>query len=88
MFYASLRVEFGLTISKEHKLTMSECTCQQEMLVTGGWRALNGELRTSYSSPNITREMKSRRKGWEKRGTACVGEMRNAYEILVGESEE
>jgi hypothetical protein len=55
--------------------------------VTGGWRKLhNEELHNFYSSPNITRTIKSRR-------MRCAGhvarmeETRNAYRILVGKPE-
>jgi hypothetical protein len=51
--------------------------------VAGGWRRLlNEKLRNLYSSPNIIREMKSRRMGWLGNIT-LIGEMRNAYKILV-----
>jgi hypothetical protein len=50
--------------------------------VTGGWRKLhNEELRDLYSSPNITRVIKSRR----MRGAghvARIGEKRNVYRLL------
>jgi hypothetical protein len=46
--------------------------------LTREWRKLhNEELHNLYSSPNIIRMIKSRR----------MGEMRNAYKILVGERE-
>jgi hypothetical protein len=52
--------------------------------VTGGWRKLhNEELRDLYSSPNIIRMIKSRKKRW----TGHVAELgkRNACRLLVGE---
>jgi hypothetical protein len=55
--------------------------------VTGGWRKLhNEELHNLYSSPSIIRIIKSRRKRWA--GHVARMEMRNAYNILVGNPEE
>jgi hypothetical protein len=46
--------------------------------VAGGWRSLsNEELHKLYFSPNILREMR-----WAVYGPR-MGEMRNAYKILV-----
>jgi hypothetical protein len=42
------------------------------------------ELHNFYASPNVI--TKSRRKGWTGNMT-LVGEMRNAYKILVGKPE-
>jgi hypothetical protein len=36
-----------------------------------------------YASPNIIRLIKSRRRRWAGH-VACMGKMRNAYNILVG----
>jgi hypothetical protein len=55
--------------------------------VTGGWRKLhNEELHNLYSSSDINRMLKSRRTRWA-RHVAYVGEVRNAYQILVGKPE-
>jgi hypothetical protein len=44
--------------------------------VTGEWRKLHcGELHNLYSSPDIIRQIKSRRMRWPGR-VACVGEKR------------
>ena len=52
--------------------------------VTAEWRKLhNKELNDPYSSPNINRVIKSRRIRWEEH-VACIGEMRGAYRVLVG----
>jgi hypothetical protein len=55
--------------------------------VTGGWRKLyNEELHGLYSSPSIIRVIKARRMRWA-RHVARMGEVRGAYNILVGRTE-
>jgi hypothetical protein len=55
--------------------------------VTGGWRKLyNEELHGLYSSPSIVRVIKARRMRWA-RHVAHMGEVRSAYNILVGKHE-
>jgi hypothetical protein len=55
--------------------------------VTGGWRKLyNGELHGLYSSPGIVRVIKARRVRWAGH-VARMGEVRGAYNILVGKPE-
>jgi hypothetical protein len=55
--------------------------------VRGVWRKLHKEeLRNLYSSPNIIRMIKSRRMRWAGH-VVRMGEMRNAYRILVGKPE-
>jgi hypothetical protein len=52
--------------------------------VTGEWRKLHsGELHNLYSSPDIIRQMKSRRMRWVGH-VAHMGEGRNVYRVLVG----
>jgi hypothetical protein len=52
--------------------------------VTGEWRKLhNGELHNLYTSPDIIRQIKSRRMRWTGH-VACMGEGRNVYRVLVG----
>jgi hypothetical protein len=52
--------------------------------VTGEWRKLhNGELHNLYSSPDITRQIKSRKMRWAGH-VARMGEGRNVYRVLVG----
>jgi hypothetical protein len=52
--------------------------------VTGEWRKLhNGELHNLYLSPDIIRQIKSRRMRWAGHVTR-MGEGRNLYRVLVG----
>jgi hypothetical protein len=56
--------------------------------MAGGWRRLhNEELHNLYVSPTIIRVIKSRRMRWTWH-VACMGEMRNMYNISVGKPEE
>jgi hypothetical protein len=55
--------------------------------VTGDLRKLpNGELHKLYSSPDIIRQIKSRRMWWAEH-VAHMGEGRNVYRVLVGKPE-
>jgi hypothetical protein len=55
--------------------------------VTGGWRKLhNEELHGLYYSPSIVRVIKARRMRWTGY-VARMGEVRGAYNILVGRPE-
>jgi hypothetical protein len=55
--------------------------------VTGEWRKLhNEELHILYSSPNIIRQIKSRRMRWAGH-VARMGEGRNVYRVLMGKPE-
>jgi hypothetical protein len=55
--------------------------------VPGEWKKLhNVELYNLYSSPNIIRQMKSRRMMWAGH-VACKGGERKVYQDLVGKSE-
>jgi hypothetical protein len=55
--------------------------------VTGEWRKLHSEeLHNLYSSPDIFRQVKSRRMRWAKH-VARMGEDRIVYMILVGKPE-
>jgi hypothetical protein len=55
--------------------------------VTGEWRKLhNEELHILYSSPNIIRQIKSRRMRWAGH-VARMGEKRNVYRVLMGKPE-
>jgi hypothetical protein len=56
--------------------------------VTGEWRKLHSEeLHILYSSPNIIRQIKSRRMRWAGH-VARMGEERNVYRVLMGKPEE
>jgi hypothetical protein len=53
----------------------------------GGWRKMhNEELHGLYSSPSIVRVIKARRMRWAGH-VARMGEVRGAYNILVGRPE-
>jgi hypothetical protein len=55
--------------------------------VTGEWRKLhNEELHNLYSSPDIVRQIKSRRMRWAGH-VARMGEERNVYKVLVEKPE-
>jgi hypothetical protein len=55
--------------------------------VTGEWRKLhNEELHNLYSSPDIIRQVKSRRMWWTGQ-VARIGEERKMYKVLVGKPE-
>jgi hypothetical protein len=55
--------------------------------VTGEWRKLHrGELHNLYSSPDIIRQIKSRRMRWAGH-VARMGEERKMYRFLVGKPE-
>jgi hypothetical protein len=52
--------------------------------VTGEWRKSHDEeLHILYSSPNIIRQIKSRRMRWAGY-VACMGQERNVYKVLIG----
>jgi len=54
--------------------------------VTGDWRKLyNEEPNDLYSSPNIVRMIKSRRKRWAGH-VASMAERRGVYMVFVGET--
>jgi hypothetical protein len=54
--------------------------------VGGDWKRLHNEkLHNLYASKNIIRVIKSRKIGWVIH-VAFMGDMRNAYSILVGKT--
>jgi hypothetical protein len=55
--------------------------------VTGEWRKFhNEELHNFYSSPDIIRQVKSRRRRWAGH-MSRMGEDRKVYKVLVGKPE-
>jgi hypothetical protein len=80
----------SLTLREKHRLRVFENRVLRRIFgskrdeVTGGWRKLhNEELHGLYSSPSIVRVIKARRMRWAGQ-MACMGEVRGAYNILVG----
>jgi hypothetical protein len=77
----------------EHRLRVSENRVLWGIFgpkrdeVTGEWRKLrSGELHNLYSSPDIIRQIKSRRMKWAGH-VARMGEGRNVCRVLVGKAE-
>ncbi|KAJ4444137.1 hypothetical protein ANN_05926 [Periplaneta americana] len=82
-----------LTLREEHRFRVFENKVLRKISgakrdeVTGEWRKLhNTELHALYSSPDIIRNIKSRRLRWAGH-VARMGESRNAYRVLVGRPE-
>jgi hypothetical protein len=74
---------WSLTLREEHRLRVFENRVLRRIFglkrdeVTGKWRKLhNGKLHNLYSSPDIIRQIKSRRMRWAGH-VACMGEGRN-----------
>jgi hypothetical protein len=84
---------WSLTLKEERRLRVFENRVLRRIFgpkrdeVTGEWRKLHiGELRNLYSSPDIIRQIKSRRMRWAEH-VARMGEGRNLYRVLVGKAE-
>jgi hypothetical protein len=84
---------WSLTLRKEHRLRMFENRVMRRIFglkrdeATGEWRKLHsGDLHNFYSSPDIIRQIKSRRMRWAGH-VARMGVGRNMYRILVGKPE-
>jgi hypothetical protein len=80
----------SVTLREEHILRVFENRVRREIFGpkrdegTGGWRKLhNEELHGLHSSPIIVRVIKARRMRWAGH-VARMGEVRGAYNILVG----
>jgi hypothetical protein len=83
----------SLTLREKRRLRVFENRVLRRIFVpkrdemTGGWRKLqNEELHGLYSSPSIVRVIKARRMKWAGH-VARMGEVRGAYNILVGRPE-
>jgi hypothetical protein len=84
---------FSLTLKEERKPWVFENRVLKRIFrptrdeVTGEWRKINGEeLNYLYSSPNIVRVIKSRRKRWAGH-VARMEESRGVHRVLVGKPE-
>jgi hypothetical protein len=84
---------WSVTLKEEHRLRVFEHRVLSRIFgpkrdeVTGEWRKLHGgELHNLYSSPDIIRQIKSRRMRWAGH-VARMGEGRNMYRVLVGKPE-
>jgi hypothetical protein len=84
---------WSLTLREKHRLRVFENKVLRRIFgpkrdeVTREWRKLHNEvLRDSYSLPSIIILIKSRRMRWAGH-VARMGEMRNAYRLLVGKPE-
>jgi hypothetical protein len=84
---------WSLTLREEHRLREIENRVLRRIFgskrdeVTGEWRKLhNRELHNLYPSPDIIRQIKSRRMRWAGH-VARKGEGRNVYKVLVGKPE-
>jgi hypothetical protein len=84
---------WSLTLREGHRLRVFENTVLRRIFgpkrdaVTGEWRKLhNEELHILYSSPNIIRQIKSRRLRWAGH-VALMREERNVYKVLMGNPE-
>jgi hypothetical protein len=82
-----------LTLRKEHRVRVFWERVVRRIFgsktgeVVGGWRRLhNEELHNLYASSNTIRVIKSTRMIWTGH-VARMGEIRNAYTILVGKPE-
>jgi hypothetical protein len=84
---------WSLTLKEEHRLRVIENWVLRRISgpkrdeVMGEWRKLhNGKLHILYSSPDIIRQIKSRRMRWAGY-VARMGHGRNVYRVLLGKPE-
>jgi hypothetical protein len=83
----------SVTLREEHRLRVFENRVLRKIFgpkrdeVTEGWRKLHDEeLHGLYSSPSIARVIRARRMRWAVH-VVRMGEVRSAYNILVGRPE-
>ncbi|KAJ4441290.1 hypothetical protein ANN_11144 [Periplaneta americana] len=78
-----------LTLREERRLRVFENKVLRKIFgAKREWRKLhNTELHALYSSPDIIRNIKSRRLRWAGHVACSMGEFRNAYRVLVGRPE-
>jgi hypothetical protein len=84
---------WSLTLREENRLKVFENRVRRRIFgpkrdeVKGEWRKLhNKELHNFYFSPNVIRQIKSRRMRWAGH-VARMGEERNVYTVLMGKPE-
>jgi hypothetical protein len=84
---------WSVTLREEHRLRVFGNRVLRGIFgpkrgeITGDWRKLHsGELHNLYSSPDIIRQIKSRRMRWAGH-VARMGEGRNLYRVLFGKPE-
>jgi hypothetical protein len=84
----------SVTSREEHRLRVFENRVLRKIFgpkgdeVTGEWRKLHSEeLHILCTSPNIIRQVKSRRMRWAG-NVARIGEERKLYMVMVGKAEE
>jgi hypothetical protein len=84
---------WSLTLREEHRPKVFENRVLRRIFgpkrdeVTGECRKLHSEeLHILYSSPNIIRQIKSRRMRWAEHVTR-MGDERNVYRVLIGKPE-
>ena len=86
-------VKLSLTLREEHRLRVFENKVLRKIFgakrdgITGELRKLrNADIHSLYSSPNIIKNLKSRRLRWVEH-VARMEQSRNAYRVLVGKPE-
>jgi hypothetical protein len=84
---------WSVTLREEHRLRVFENRVLRGVFgpkrdaVTGQWSKLHsGELHNLYSSPDIIRQIESKRMRWAGH-VACMGEWRNLCRVLVAKRE-